>query len=569
MLRGKIQHNNNTSKFRVILTLIFLAFIIYAAFVLHKRYSLTKERADLAAYLGVTGEEVAIYLNDEKQNVEIPGVKNVAIAANDTVYLPLSYVKEKINNRFYYAQDINKILYCLPEEIRSEGDSDIHQIGNAPYIIFRDEPYLLIDYVMDYTNIRYDMYIDEESKRIYIYSDWDKENIAYIKSKESARLAGGNKSPIVTDLKKGEEVKILEKMTKWIKVKTANGYIGYIRKTKINKETERVPISSYIERVRIGKRMDQKPCIGFHQLYSNYSSSKLPELLKMTKGMNVIAPTWFVIKNNEGDIRSIANDVYSLSCHARKLQVWATLNNFDLEDIDEKAVFSNTKTRRKIIDKIMREVEVNNLDGLNLDIEQVSPDAGDDYMEFVRELSIELTKVGCIFSVDTYVPYSFNKHYKLKEFNDFCDYVIIMCYDEHYSGSKEAGSVSSLGFVKDGINLSLTEVDKDKLIVALPFYTRIWTTTPSGKVTSSAAGSAASEAAAITQGLKFAFDETTCQNYGVKITQEGSKVECWMEDELSLAYKMEEVKRAKVAGTAGWKLTQERDNFFRILNLNE
>lgn len=548
---------------------VVILFLIFASYKAYQRYSFTKERADLAKYIGATGDEVAIYLNDNLQNHYDTDIKYKAIMQHGTVYIPLSFVKAFINNRFYFARDINKILYCIPDEIRVSGDTDIHQIGNAPHIIFKDEPYLLIDYVKDYTNMRYDSYLDDENKRVYIYTDWDKETIAYLKSRESARLQGGNKSPVITDLKKGEEVKVLEKMTKWIKVKTADGYIGYIRKNKVNKETERIPISDYIEIVRKGTKLDKKPCIGFHQVLSNYSASKLPELLKNAKNMNVIAPTWYVIRNNEGDIRSVANDAYSQYCHGKKLSVWATINNFDLDDVDEKAIFSNTLTRRKMIDKILREVAVNNLDGINLDIEQLSYDAGEDYTEFVRELSIELTKIGCILSIDTYVPYSFNKQYDLKEYNDFCDYVIIMCYDEHYAGSKEAGSVSSINYVKDGINLSLTNVDKDKLIIGLPYYTRIWTTTTEGKVTSIAGASQAIENAAISQGLKFTFDDETCQNYGVKTTQEGSLVECWMEDDLSLAYKVHEIKKMDLAGTAAWKLTQERENFFKIININE
>ena len=554
------------SKFIWLVVFLFVGFVSFKAY---QRYSFTKERANLAEYLGVTGDDVAIYLNDVLQNHYETDIKYKALKSNGTVYLPLSFVKAFINNRFYFARDINKILYCIPDEIRVSGDTDIHQIGNAPHVIFKDEPYLLIDYVKDYTNMRYDSYLDEESKRVYIYTDWDKEIVAYLKGRESARLQGGNKSLVITDLKKGEEVKILEKMTKWIKVKTADGYIGYIRKNKVNKETESIPVSNYVEVVRTGTKLNQKPCIGFHQVLSNYSANKLPELLKNAKTMNVIAPTWFVIRNNEGDIRSVANDAYSQYCHGKKLSVWATVNNFDLEDVDEKIIFSSTLTRRKMIDKILREVSVNGLDGINLDIEQVSNDAGEDYTEFVRELSIELTKIGCILSIDTYVPYNFNKQYNLKEYNDFCDYVIIMCYDEHYSGSAEAGSVSSINYVRDGINLSLANVDKDKLIIALPFYTRIWTTTVDGKVTSVAGASQAIESAAISQGLKFTFDETTCQNYGTKTTQEGSLVECWMEDDLSLAYKIHEIKKMDLAGTAAWKLTQERDNFFKIININE
>lgn len=550
--------------------MLFFVVLLVVAGYLYRKYSYTKKRADLTEYLHVSGDDVAIFMNDKNKSKEEyeDKVKMRGIKSSDTVYLPLSFVKAYINNRFYYAKDINKILYCLPDEIQSKGDADIHQIGNCPYVIFKEEPYLLIDFVKDFSNIRYDSYLDEESKRIYIYTDWDKESIAYMKGKEAARLNGGNKSPIVTDLKKGEEVKILEKMTKWIKVKTSDGYIGYIRKSKIDKETERIPISSYVELVRKDIKMEEKPVIGFHQVLSSYSSSQLPELLKNTKGMNVIAPTWFVIRNNDGDIRSVANDKYSLHCHAKKLKVWATLNNFDLMNIDEKLVFSNTKTRRKMIDKILREVNVNNLDGINLDIEQLPDDAGEDYTEFVRELSIELNKVGCILSIDTYIPYNFNKQYNLKEYNDFCDYVIIMAYDEHYAGSKVAGSVSSINYVRDAINLSLANVNKEKLIIALPFYTRIWTTKVDGTVSSIAGGAANLEQSAISQGLKFVFDDATCQNYGSKTTLDGDLVECWMEDDTSLAYKMIEIRNADLAGTAAWKLTHEREKSFSIISLN-
>ena len=565
-----MKKSRKKSPIKKIFLLFFLLVIIVASAYLYRKYSYTNKRANLEEYIHVTGDDVAIFMNDENKSKEEyeDSVKMRAIKSSDTVYLPLSFVKAYINNRFYYAKDINKILYCLPDEIQSKGDADIHQIGNCPYVIFKEEPYLLIDFVKDFSNIRYDSYLDEDSKRIYIYTDWDKESIAYMRGKEAARVTGGNKSPIVTDLKNGEEVKILEKMTKWVKVKTSDGYIGYIRKSKINKETDRIPISSYIELVRKDIKMTEKPVIGFHQVLSNYPSSQLPDLLKNTKGMNVIAPTWFVIRNNEGDIRSIANDKYSLHCHGRKLKVWATLNNFDLMNIDEKIVFSSTKIRRKMIDKILREVSVNNLDGINLDIEQLPEDAGEDYTEFVRELSIELNKVGCALSIDTYIPYNFNKQYNLKEYNDFCDYVIIMAYDEHYAGSKVAGSVSSINYVRDAINLSLAQVNKEKLIIGLPLYTRLWTTKVDGTVTSIAGGAASIEQSAISQGLKFTFDNETLQNYGTKTTLDGDLVECWMEDDTSLAYKMIEIRNADLAGTAAWKLTHERDKSFSIISLN-
>lgn len=555
--------------FRIFIAIIMLIVIAFISFNVYERYSFTREKVDLTEYIGVKDDDVAIYLNDVSKSELNDENRHLAIKRYDAVYLPLSFVKEFINNRFYYAKDVNKILFCTPYEIKSFGDTDMHQMGNAPYVVFQDEPYLLIDYVKDYSNIRYDMYLDDESKRVFVYTDWDKEDIAYLKSREDARVQGGNKSKIVTNLRKGEEVKILEEMTKWLKVKTANGYIGYIRKSKITSTQERIPISDYIDVVRTGNRFDKKPCIGFHQVFSVYSSANLPELLKNTEGMNIIAPTWFVIRSNDGAILSNASDAYVQYCHNKGLSIWATLNNFDLGHFDDKKIFSSTRNRRNMIERIVRDVTVNGIDGINLDIEHIPAEAGEDYTEFVRELSIELTKIGCILSIDTYVPYSYNAHYDLKEFNDFCDYVIIMCYDEHYAGSTEAGSVSSIGYVRDGINLSLANIERDKLIIGLPFYTRLWTTLPNGAVTSSVGGSLAMESSARSKGLTFVFDDETCQNYGSKTLVDGSLVECWLEDDLSLAYKTREIKNANLAGTAAWKLTQERENFFKVININE
>ena len=559
--------NNASSK--GILKIFFLLLFFVVAYLLYKRYSFTYEHIDLFNYIGVEGNDVAIYINDVKQKIDNNDKRTVGFCYNDVCYLPMSFVKSKLNARFYFAKDVNRILYTTPEGTMSYGQEDMHQVGNAPYVLFRDEPYLLLEFIKDYTNIRYDEYLFENSKRVYIYTDWDKEAVAVLKGRESLRISGGNKSLVVTNLKKSEEVKILEKMTKWAKVKSQNGYIGYLRLSKLKNESSVIPMSTFKERIREKKVLSNKAVLGFHQVLSIYSSSGLNDLLKNAKDMNIIAPTWYVIKNNDGDIRSVANAAYTQSCHNKGMMVWATLNNFDLEDINEKTVFSSALIRKKMIDKILREIDVNYLDGINLDIEDVSQDAAEDYIQFIRELSVELTKRKIYLSVDTYIPFAYNKHYNIKEIAQFADFVVLMCYDEHHSGSQTAGSVSSLNFVKNGIELALKEVDKDKLIVALPYYSRIWTTTPEGKVSSSAYGSQVCESTAISQGLKFKFDETTGQNYGTKTTLTGSVVECWLEDEVSLSLKMEEVKKYDVAGTAAWKLTQERSNFFSIINLNK
>lgn len=557
---------------KIFIFIFILLLLAFGIFKLYQRYGFSRERADLKTYLGVEGDSIAIYVNDVlEEQVEDEKIKSfVGICERDSCYLPLSWVKNKLNNRFYYAQDVKKILYTLPTETKGFDADSIQQVANAPYIILRDEPYLLVDFVKEYTNIRYDMYLDSEYKRVYIYTNWDKEIKSTMKRNEACRSRGGNKSEIITDCKKGEEIKILERMTKWSKIKTTNGYIGYVRNSKIGFQKIEIPKSNFIPQTREHFRLNQKVCLGFHQVFnlSSSNTTNFQDIIKNTKGMNVIAPTWYCIRDNSGEIRSIANAAYTQAAHKKGLKVWATVNNFDVEDVDEKKIFSKATTRKKMIDKLMKEVDINYLDGINLDIEGVSKDAGEDYTQFVRELSVACREKKIVLSIDTYVPYTYNSHYDLSEYNFFCDYVIIMCYDEHYRGSNSAGSVSSIGYVRDGINLSLPNVDKNKLIVALGFYTRLWTTEVGGKVSSIVYDSTKAYQAAIKQGLKFEYDIETAQNYGSKVTQTGDKVEIWLEDETSLTNKMIEIVNKNVAGTAAWKLGQQQDTFFEIINMN-
>ena len=553
---------------KMFLVIILLGIFFGVGGFLYNRYSLTREKANLFEYTGAKDDSVAIYINDILQVNKENGEKYQGICINNAAYLSLSWVKKYLNNRFYYAQDLRRILYTTVDEINSYGENDTHQVGNSKYVVFRDEPYLLINFVADYTNIRFDTHLMHTNKRIYIYNDWEREKFAYLKSSEAARVRGGNKSPIVVECKKGEEVKILEQMVKWCKVKTVTGFIGYVRNTKLANETYKEPPSTFVELKKEKYGLNEKVVLGFHQVFSNYASNKLADLLKNTKGMNVIAPTWYVIKNTDGDIRSVANVEYVQNCHRRGLKVWATVNNFDMGRFDDKKVFSSSFTRRKMIDKLLREIEVCSLDGINLDIEGLNADSAEHFVEFVRELSIELTKRKITLSVDTYIPFKMNKHYDIQELGKYCDYVIVMCYDEHYNGS-DVGSVSSISFVRSGIELSLEKVDKEKLVIAVPFYTRIWTTDESGKISSEAYGSQKAEDKCKSSGIKtFEFDETTGQNYGSTTTKTGSKIECWLEDSTSIGIKLYEIVKEDLAGVAAWKLGQERDDFFTILNIN-
>ena len=260
--RGRTRRRRGSGPLGKFFTFVLILILGFAGYKIYDHYSFTRERVDLNEYLKVSGDDVAIFINDTRYKSVLDHTP--AIASNDTVYLSLSFVKTNLNNRFYYAKDLNRILYSLIDETRSYSDGDIHQVGGAPYVKFLNEPYLLVDFVKDFTNIRYDKYVDDNYKRVYIYTDWDKEKIAYVSASESLRVAGGNKSKVITDLKKGEEIKILDNMTKWSKVKSSSGFIGYIRNSRIKNNVEVVPSSDFKEQTKQKHNFGEKIVLGFH-----------------------------------------------------------------------------------------------------------------------------------------------------------------------------------------------------------------------------------------------------------------------------------------------------------------
>ena len=203
----------------------------------------------------------------------------------------------------------------------------------------------------------------------------------------------------------------------------------------------------------------------------------------------------------------------------------------------------------------MNEVLKYDIDGINVDFEEVSYDAGEPFVQFVRELSIECRKEGIVLSVDNYVPRASTTHYNRKEQGIVADYVIIMGYDEHWGSGGVAGSVASLGFVEDGIVQTLEDVPANKVINALPFYTRVWKT-DGDKVTSEALDMETAWNFIKNNGLNMTWDATTGQNYG-EIQLGNTFYQIWMEDKDSIEAKLAVMRKYGIGGVAAWKLGYE------------
>lgn len=524
-----------------------------------EKYSYSKERADLNAYYHISdSEDAAIVLQNEI-------VEERARVIDGTWYLDLDTVHKYLNDRFYMDRNEDLLLYTLPEDIVKvvignsvkETEDGSEDLG---YTIARYEGeklYVAVDYVKQYTNFGYEVFTDPN--RVQIDTQWEEMQVASIKKNTKVREKGGVKSPILTDVAKGDKVTVLEQMETWTKVKTADSVIGYVENKRLNNIRSElpIPVTDYTEPEYTSLTRDYKINLGWHVVAGTAGNDTLQSVTANTKGLNVISPTWFKLSDNEGNFTSFASADYVEKAHGMGLEVWALVENIEYKDsIDMYQILSSTTTRRKLIDGLVTEVQQYGIDGINVDFEQISMDCGEHYIEFIRELSVSCRKNGIVLSVDNYVPTGYTDHYDRREQGIVADYVIIMGYDEHYAGSPEAGSVASINYVENGIADTVSQVPANKVINAIPFYTRIWETTGSS-ISSQAVGMEVAEEYVAAHNIDVEWNEETCQNYG-EYTSGDTLYQVWLEDEESIRVKLNIMEKYGIGGVAAWRLGFEK-----------
>lgn len=527
---------------------------------LWEKYSYTKERVDLSEYFEISGEtDVAIILQDEM-------IEERARIWDGVYYLDLNTVHKYFNPRFYEDQGEGLLLYTLPDDIirTSIGSSEVvdsagnnRSMGYVPARYEGDTLYVAIDYVKQYTNFEYEGFMEPD--RLQIYTQWDDRQVAEAAKDTAVRILGGVKSEILEDISAGDKVIILEQMETWSKVKTMDSVIGYVENKRLaNIRTEMpIPVTDYEEPVYTSQTREGKVNLGWHVVAGAAGNDTLDEAVANAKGLTVISPTWFKLNDNDGGFTSFASQSYVDKVHNMGMEVWALVENIEYKDsLDMYAILSSTTTRARLIDGLVNEALTYGIDGINVDFEQISADCGEHFIEFIRELSIPCRLNGLVLSIDNYVPMGGTDHYNRTEQGIVADYVIIMGYDEHYAGSKEAGSVASINFVEKGIEQTVAQAPPEKVINAIPFYTRIWET-KDGAIGSQAVGMDMAEEYVRAHNISVEWNEEVCQNYG-EYTADGSLFQVWLEDERSIEVKLNIMDKYQIAGVACWRLGFEK-----------
>lgn len=539
--------------FLVCLLILVLAVAGGAVHVISK-YIPTKDCMDLNEYYGQVAEgEAALILGTEK-------LEQRGIISGEEGYLPLGVVNTYLNQRYYWDAESQQILYVTASEVTSMPAS--LEAGSEVWL--RDGTvYLSLSYIRQYTDL--DTYIYENPGRIAIQYQFSDVNTVTAKKDTYVRFRGGIKSEVLAKVKKGTNLILMEELEDWSQVATMDGYIGYVQKKAVSQPEKRTFERQFSREEYNYIKMEQPVNLVWHQVTNMEANAGFADATANMTGVNVISPTWYSIIDNEGNISSLASSDYVAQAHEKGLQVWGLVDNFN-ENISTTEILSRTSSRQNLVRQLVDAALSAGLDGINIDFEYLEEAVGIHFLQFLRELSVETHKNNLVLSVDNPVPEDFTSHYDRAEQGRVVDYVIIMGYDEHYVGSEEAGSVASLPWVEKGIQDTLAEVPAERVINAVPFYSRLWKTL-AGTLSSEAIGMGQVQEVISKYKVETYWDKNTSQNYGT-FENEGAEFQIWIEDAQSIAEKVKLSSKYNLAGVAAWKLGFESSDVWQAISDN-
>ncbi|MFQ9514525.1 MAG: glycosyl hydrolase family 18 protein [Eubacterium sp.] len=532
-----------------------------------------------------TGGQVAAVALEDKYS------EKYAIVKGEEAYVNIDTIKNNIDDRFYWDQNEKLILFTNAKNIyklkigetKLSGVSD-EELDYEAVLIENEQCYINMKFVTKFIDMDYKVEQQDgatPAKVTLNYSNKEKTIMSTTKKIEM-RTKGNYQNMVVTIVDKGTKVTVIETGKNWNKVRTDNGFIGFIPVKRLDDEgTEKADYKSDKDEYT-HVTLNKKVSLVWNQIYNQTANNNFDELMANVSGVNVISPTWFSICDKRGNLSTLADFDYVEKAHGKGIQVWALVNDFTDKKLTKK-VLTSTEIRQRLVKNIMYYIDSYSLDGVNIDFEYITQEIADSYLQFLRELSIECRKAGKILSIDNYVPSEWSEYYDREQQALLADYLIIMNYDEHTSGSEEAGSVSSMNYAENGIKDTIEQTgDASRVINGMPFYTRVWMETPEADsdksgvfiedaangnyyLSSEAVGMNTAKKAYQDAGVKPVYDEKTGQNF-VTYSKGKSTYMIWLEDKTSVKARLELMEKYELGGAAYWALGQESDSIWKTIS---
>lgn len=529
---------------------------------IYKLVAPSSEKKDLNDVFQVKGNQVALIIDGIKQ--EETGIKkdgDVYVSAAMADYFDeRAYVDETERILSYATND--GLIQALPDQKDYIFGVDKKTAKTPILTMIDNKPYVSVDFLKERASTQIKEF--DSPSRIVVMSDRDKEyTVTKTATDVRVRTGPGKKYSYLEEIPQGKQLIVDENKKEengFKPVITDDGVHGYVAKEDLNGELQATWKFEKSPEAFKAISMKKKVCLGWHQVSNEVSSKTVYSGTQMASSMNVICPTFYELSSeNTGTFSSSANADYVSDAHAKNLKVWGLVSDFN-KGVKLSIICGRTSSRIRLVNALVGSAVSVNLDGINVDFEHVTKTNAKGYLEFLRELVLKCHANNIIVSVDNYPCENFNTQYNVAEQAKVADYVILMAYDEHYSGSEESGSVSSLSYVERGTDNMLKKVPKDKLIVGLPFYSRLWKEVNSKKglkISSESYGMSAAESVIHSNDAKTKWDESTSQYYASYKSGKAT-YKIWLEEETSLEKKLRAVNKRKTAGVAFWKLGFER-----------
>ncbi|WP_044482455.1 glycosyl hydrolase family 18 protein [Paenibacillus antibioticophila] len=490
-----------------------------------------------------------------------------AIGQGESLKLPLPVIQQIIDDTILYEEETQSVIITTPRKlVLLKTDEKTGQINNKPVELrFAPEKQDEVIYLpADLLTELYGAEIHEDSASGAVLLMTPGEQLNHVTVKESSkkdftvalREEGSIHAPILQDMKSGTKLRILGEQEEWYYVQLYNGYTGFVKKAStVEGGSRQVPELEQALSPGKEKWKSKKVNLTWEAVYQ---VAPKPASIGELPGVNVVSPTWFSLIDGEGNVKSKADSAYVNWAHNQGMQVWGLFSNSFEPDLTTEALSSFDKRMTTIL-QMLHYAKLYDLDGINIDYENVYTKDGPNLTQFMRELRPLASEYGLVVSIDV-TPKSNSEMWSAfldrRALAPVVDYLILMAYDEHWAASPVSGSVASLPWVEASVNRILQEdgVDPDQMILGIPLYTRVWSETKvDGKteVKSKAIGMKKAKEIIETYKLTPEFSADTGQNY-VEYKEGEVLNRIWLEDAVSLQSRVDLAKSLGLAGVATW-----------------
>ena len=496
-------------------------------------------------------------------------LKQELILKDNSIYISIKDIKNFFDNYIYKEEQINQIVTTHDKKIATIGFEDkIITINgasrkiNETAIQKNDVIYLPISEMTDVYDIEI-KYI-EETNTVTIDS-LDREQIkAAISKNISVKDYAKVLARTVDKINKGDMVIVISETDNgWTKVRTESGKIGFVKtQLLVNKITVREQME---ETSQISGKINM-----FWDYYSEYAEAPNREG-EIIEGVNVVSPAFFYI-DSEGTFKEnvgTSGREYIKWAHRNGYKVWPMVQNAEAGIKVTSGILNNHAKRQDIIENIVNVCVKYELDGINIDFENMYEKDKEVFSRFVIELVPRMKEIGIVTSVDLTAPDgapNWSLCYDRTVLGNVADYLVFMAYDQYGTSSTKAGTTAGYNWIENNLKkfIETYEVSSEKIILGIPLYTRIWTETADGTVSSKVVNMKDVESN-IPEGVDKVWDDKLKQYY-VEYKSKSTTKKMWIEDLESIKAKMSLVSKYNLAGVSAWEKDRELKEIWKLIN---